>query len=390
MRPVTKSRHHIAFLVNNYLPKVGGVERHVGALAAELVHHGHRVTVVALDDEAGDVTENGVRVIRLRRWLRVGDVFSLPVPGATRRISSLLAAEGITVVSTHTRFFPMSFVGIRVARRVAAPVVHTEHGSGFVQGVSALVGAASRLVDRTMGRWVLRRATIVLGVSEGVVAFVERLAKVRAQVFYNAIDLAPWRAAARHRPDRFVFIGRLVEGKGWEVLLEAVRLLRAEGGAPECSVELFGDGPQRDRLEAAIAADPVLARSVHARGHAQPPVLAESLARGILVNPTTLSEGFQTSLIEALAAGSQIVSYDVPGVRMLLDDGAPIRIIDDRTPAGLALAMRRAFEDPLTPYRADRLERWGWPRRAEEYLEIIGTARSDVPPVGTTRPHAID
>ena len=53
---------HIAFVVNNYPPRVGGVEKHVGALAARLVGLGHRVTVFTLSDEPGVSVEDGVRV----------------------------------------------------------------------------------------------------------------------------------------------------------------------------------------------------------------------------------------------------------------------------------------------------------------------------------------
>ena len=50
----------------------------------------------------------------------------------------------------------------------------------------------------------------------------------------------------------FAYVGRLVAEKGVSVLLEAVRLLRAEGRAVK--VLIIGDGPERVRLEKRIAA----------------------------------------------------------------------------------------------------------------------------------------
>src|SRR5690606_19242323 len=108
---------------------------------------------------------------------------SFPLPGLTRRLARALAADGVGVVSTHTRFFPMSFVGIRLARRLGVPAMHTEHGSDFVRGVAGPIALASRLVDRTAGRYVLRRADVVLAVSEEVRRFVRRLAGVDSRVF---------------------------------------------------------------------------------------------------------------------------------------------------------------------------------------------------------------
>ena len=92
--------------------------------------------------------------------------------------------------------------------------VHTEHGSDFVRGVSLPIAVASRLIDLTAGRRVLRRASLVLAVSEGVQRFVERLAGVASRLFPNAIDTAEWLAgrcgADRSGARRLVYLGRLV------------------------------------------------------------------------------------------------------------------------------------------------------------------------------------
>ena len=58
---------HIAFVVTNYPPRVGGVEKHVGALATRLAARGHRVSVFTLSDEPGTAREDGVLVRRLPR-----------------------------------------------------------------------------------------------------------------------------------------------------------------------------------------------------------------------------------------------------------------------------------------------------------------------------------
>ena len=128
---------HIAFVVNNYPPRVGGVEKHVGALAAHLVALGHRVTVFTVSDEPGVSVEGGVRVHRLPRRFPVADVIAFPPLGTTRRLASALREQGVTVVSTHTRFFPLTWVGIRAARRAGVPTIHTEHGSDYVRSQSA-------------------------------------------------------------------------------------------------------------------------------------------------------------------------------------------------------------------------------------------------------------
>ena len=361
---------HVAFVVNNYPPSVGGTERHVSQLARELVRQGHAATVVTLSDEPGTSVEDGVTVIRVQRHLPIASVISFPAPGETGRIVAQLRNRGITAISTHTRFFPMSAVGISVARRLGVPAVHTEHGSGFVKGVSPLVGLASRAIDVTLGRAVLRRSDAVLAVSGEVAEFVRRLSGVHGDVFYNAIDLADW--AVRERsvgPHRFVFLGRLVPGKGWNTLLDATVKLRASVDV-QFAVDILGDGPDRETLTARVD-ELGLADIVAVHGHVGGTTLSALLGAGTLVNPTVLSEGFQTSLLEALAVGSRVITFPVPGVEDLVREAAPIRTVPDPTSDALADAMARDLEDTAPPYAADKLAQWGWPSRARQYVAVL-------------------
>lgn len=362
------------FVVNNYPPSVGGVENHVLHLAREIAASGNRATVVSLSESPSDRREDGVRVVRLRRHFPVAGVISFPAFGTARRVARLLRREKVTVVSTHTRFFPMSTVGARVARRIAAPVIHTEHGSDFVRSPSFVVSIASRAVDLTMGRWVLRHADSVLGVSEQVVAFVRRLANVDAQVFYNAIDVSEWSSNHVHgeeaRRTTFCFLGRLVGGKGWDDFLEAAATLRRRGNVQEFDLEIMGDGPDRSKLEAKV--DKLGLRDIsRVRGQITPAEVRRRLDGGVLVNPTVLSEGFQTTLLEAIALGGQIVSYPVPGLDQLIADGAPVEKVRARDIPALASAMEAVVLRPRAHVDPSVLTKWSWEKRGREYLSAV-------------------
>lgn len=361
---------HILFIVNNFPPHVGGVETHVFNLSRMMVAHGHKATVIALADAAGESVEEGVTVIRLKRRFPIASVISFPDLSARRRIVRRLRGVPITAVSTHTRFFPMSALGGSIARRLGVPWIHTEHGSGFVRGVSPLIALASRFVDLTLGRNVLRRSDMVLAVSENVAAFVRQLAGVDAQVFYNAVDLDGWPAPVPSTGAHFVFVGRLVPGKGWDTLLDAASILRSSRADLDFTVDILGDGPEMGSVLRHVRRLG-LEETVRVHGHVPPANLPALLSNAVLVNPTVLAEGFQTSLLEALAGGSQIVSYPVPGLSRLLEDGAPIRVVTEPTARFLANAMAEALDSPQPPYPTARLEQWAWPARAGQYAEIV-------------------
>lgn len=363
----------IAFLVNNYPPRTGGVELHVQALARELRVLGHESLVVTLGPEPGFAEQSGIEVLTLREHFRVANILGFPGLGTKRKLRKLLKSRQIDVVSVHTRFFPMSYVGYRAAASAGVPVIHTEHGSDYVASDSPIVRIASRCVDHTLGRLVLRGADAVLGVSEEVCAFVRRLAGRDAELFYNAIDIG---GTPTHLPlvepemelRRLVFVGRLVPGKGWDEFLQLIHRQRAAGF--DVVGDVVGDGP--DMMHARNMVDELgLQAVVTIHGRKSQREVREILRGAVLVNPTRLSEGFQTTLLEAIAEGAQVVTYPVPGAARLLDQGGPVWISEDRTLSALdeALQELRAVGPKVAP--KGFLEAWSWPRRAEEYLEVM-------------------
>ena len=357
----------IAFVVNNYPPRTGGVELHVRSLAAELARRGHAVLVVTLGEAPGWSRDGQVEVLTLPEHLRVADVLGFPGPATRRRLTRLLRERGVDVVSVHTRFFPMSFIGWRAARRAGIPVVHTEHGSDHVRSDSRLVSLASRAVDRTLGRAVLRGADRVLGVSEEVTAFVRRLAGVPAAVFFNAIDPRPADedpGPAPDRPDRFVFVGRVVPGKGWEAFLEVVAAARAAGRP--ATGEVLGDGAAMPQLRARIA-ELGLDGAVAVRGRVPQAEVRRALRGATLVNPTTLAEGFQTTLLEAIAESGRVLTYPVPGAETLRGAGANVTITRHRDVGELVAAAAALLDDPGAPPPAGLVDDLTWPARAAQF-----------------------
>jgi glycosyltransferase involved in cell wall biosynthesis len=360
--------HHVLFVVNNYPPRVGGVEIHVAALAREIVRSGHKATVVTLSTAASDTVEDGVRVIRIPQGRSIGSVFALPRRQALKTAFEGLENTGVTAVSTQTRFFPMTWRGVSLSRRLGVPLVHTEHGSDFVKGVPAPIAVASRIVDITLGRHALRLADTVLGVSEAVVQFVQRLSGVRAELFYNAIDVPDLDPEDVERRPEFVFVGRLVPGKGADLAVMAMAVLRKRG--IPARLVMLGDGPMRATLEDA-AKERGLADVIEFKGRVQREQVIAHLAGAILVNPSTLSEGFQTTLIEAAASGAQIVTYPLAGVEALRAADAPVHVVKTRDIDALANAMELAIVEPRPVWTTERVQAWSWNARAQEYLGIL-------------------
>lgn len=356
-----------AIIVNRYPPLQGGVEFHAQNLASSLNSLGHKVWVLTIGEHPDQRNDDGVRVLVSKSCCPIADVISFPTIGATGRIASFLETNRIDVVSVHTRFFPMTFVGLRAAKKAHIPVIHTEHGSDYVSSASPLISAGSRMVDMTIGRYVLRSANKVLAVSENAAIFAQRLGARDVNVFYNAIT--PPKSTGEHtdHPRRLVFVGRMVEGKGWDVFLDAIARLTAEGIRVEG--ELLGGGLQLEKARHRVT-ELGLDSTVTVRGRVSPERVRESLAGATLVNPTTLSEGFQTTLLESLAEGGRIVTYDVPGASVLAAQGHPVMICTERSVGAVADTLKHLFSDPPAQSDTAMMSEWTWPVRARQYADI--------------------
>ena len=151
------------------------------------------------------------------------------------------------------------------------------------------------------------------------------------------------------------------------------RLLRALGGWDrEFVLLLAGDGPNRDNLEAQVAAAGLEA-SVHFLG-------AVNDVRALLVEANCLvlaseREGLPRSVMEAMAMGTPVIGSDIRGVRDLLEDGAGV-LVDADDPVAVRAALDRvaddqSFRDRLVETARRRVAQYDQERVLECHGEVI-------------------
>ena len=371
---------HLLVVATNFVETTGGLEGHLQRLLPLLVQRGIEVTVVYLGTERAPYTDDhGIHVYPLRRYLNFRDIIALPRPRDWRAFSRIvragdLPAGPVTHVSTQTRFFPTSWLGLKLGVTLGVPVVHTEHGGGYVATSSRLVEAAAKLVDLSMGRQVLRGATVVLAVSRSSCDFVRRLSGVSATPFNNGVDIDHWLPAEVGTPPleptsrSLVFVGRVVAEKGWRAFLDVAAACRA-ANAP-CRVALLGDGADlglaRDYARDLGLSDAVIP------GRVDSAQVRKQLQGAVLVNPTVASEGFQLTLVEAMAAGAAIVSYDVGGTAEVSEvDGADVTVAPKGDQKALTAAALAALQRPIPHPNPVTLRQWDWAEVADAYARVL-------------------
>ncbi|QMU80529.1 glycosyltransferase [Streptacidiphilus sp. PB12-B1b] len=315
----------------------GGAEQQLRLLLRHLPPEYH-CDVVALTNPgivAAGLRSDGVRVGNLAmRGNR--DLSALP------RLVRLIRRERYDLV--HCHLYRACVYG-RIAARLAGvrAVVTTEHSL-----------LAHTLEGRriTLGVRALYQATELLGSATVAVsdAVADRLAdwgvpERRVRVIPNGVEAAryrqpaPVRAATRQAvraelglpQDAFVFggVGRLVPGKRFDILVDALRLLPQTPDAPAARLLLVGDGTERAALERQARTVGVADRVVFAGERDDVPELLTAM--DALAAPSTV-ETFGLALLEALAAGLPVRWSSGPALAEL--------------PAAAAPGARRTLADP--------------------------------------------
>jgi len=116
---------------------------------------------------------------------------------------------------------------------------------------------------------------------------------------------------AARRSDEFLFIGRLVEEKGIEVLLRATQLLPFK-------LTIIGDGPLRKLVADAAQAN----TNIHYLGFQDKAVVAKHLKKcKALIFPSIWYEGFPLAILEAFSTGTLVIASKLGAMAEIIHDG---------------------------------------------------------------------
>ncbi len=333
----------VALLTDCYLPRLGGIEVQTHDLAAQLRARGHEVEVFTATlgehgERHGFVEDvDGVPVHRMAIRLP----WELPVnPFAPPEVRRRLRAGGFDVAHVHMGVVsPFATDMARVALGLGLPTAITWH----------CLMERSQPVFRALGharRWGAQGAALS-AVSGVAAASVQRVVGGgdEVRVFPNGIDTTAWRpppraARAADAPIEVVAAMRFAARKRPLAVLEVAAragLLASEGSTPGMRLTLFGEGPERGRLER-FAAQHDMTDWVTLPGRVTRDQLRERYwDSDIYLTPARL-EAFGIAALEARTAGLPVVARQDTGVGDFVVDGVNglLGADDDALAHGLA------------------------------------------------------
>lgn len=382
----THARYSLAVKICIYtttaLPKIGGQELVVDALAREFQCLGHEVRVLApnprrrmpLDDQRLPYT-----VVRHPRYISTRYL----VPWYRRYVLRLARQWPFDVVHCHG-LYPAGFVAGLCRQQLGVPLVVTSHGDEVFRDaprlqkplirrrvVSALHAADSRVAISPFTEegysWLAPDAQPVVRIPNGV--HLEPFQKLAAR----APDLPD-----NVQPGRYcLFLGRLHRRKGLDTLIDALALLPPDRRP---LIVVAGQGDERDALVAQASQ-----RHVEDWFHFAGPVAGEKKTwllqhAMLLVVPSRDWEAFPLVVLEAFAAGLPVLGTAIPGLRDVVQHDQTGCLVEPESPDALARALAELSHDPTRRSRLGQrarqiAEEHSWRAIAERHLRLFADLR---------------
>jgi len=309
----------ILTLSYEFPPIGGGGSGVVKGLSAEFVRSGHVVDVVTMGfrDLPEEETVEGMSVYRVncrrqseskctaREALRY-------VMNARPVVRRLLKKNHYDIVHTHF-IFPDGIIAMKEAVPKGVPFIITAHGSDVPGYNPKLFFKFVHPFLKTIWRRVTRSAALLVSPSETLAKLIESVEPgTSVLVIPNGISEDKFQPAAK--VNQILVATRLVERKGVQYLLRALA-----GGAIQCPTKVIGSGEYQyefRKLNVELGNPAELVGWISNESDTFRDLLQQS---AVYVLPSDF-ENFPVSLLEAMAAGSAIITTKGHGCEEVVGD----------------------------------------------------------------------
>jgi glycogen(starch) synthase len=380
---------------------VGGLGRHVHALATSLVAAGHEVTVVTRHSPEAPLEElrDGVRIVRAPED---PPTFPLATPSLlawtmafnhslTRAALHATATETYDVIHAHD--WLVTHTAVTMRDHLGIPLVATIHATEAGRHQGWLPEEMNKTIH-TVEWWLAHESSRLIACSAYMRWEVGRLLDLSTEqidVIPNGVFPSTWQApagAVAVARARFAgqgplvgFAGRLVYEKGVQHIVHALPELRSRH--PELRLVIAGDGPYKPELQAEIERLR-LDHVVSFAGFVGDDLPATLAATDTVVVPS-IYEPFGMVALEAAAAGAPLAVAATGGLAEIVEPGVTGMTFPAKDPEALAAAVAHLLGDQgqarkmADSAREMVVSRYGWASIARKTSATYRTTIENMP-----------
>lgn len=347
----------------------GGAERVMLNLAKGFIESGIEVDLLLVKAK-GPYLEQipaQVKLIDFNQSRLIGSVSNLLDYLKIERPHALLTALDTNVIAAW----------IKRWTNIPTKIIVTVHNQLSVE--SRYGKSIKRRLTAKFARWFYPWADEIIAVSKGVALDLVNigLPENKVKVIYNPIvddelnrkikeDFQhPW--LEEGEPPVILGVGRLTKQKGFSTLIKAFALVRQK---QDSRLMILGEGEEREKLEALIK-ELKLEPFVSLFGFVDNPYMFMSKAKLLVLS--SVWEGFGNVLVEAMAAGTPVVSANCPsGPAEILEDGEYGDLIKVGDSKQLAQAIMKTLEQEVKPQKLKaRASEFSLQKAKNQYMELF-------------------
>lgn len=232
------------------------------------------------------------------------------------------------------------------AHTPAEVAAHAATRLGVPYGFSCHARDARKVAPRELALRA-RRAACVVACNTDMARDIEK-SGAQVHLLPHGVDLRRFRPAPPppREPLRLLAVGRLVEKKGFHILLAAVTRLKFS-----FRLRIIGEGPERERLSSMMTTNG-LADRVTLEGSMTHTELPQSYRQSHIVVVPSIEDrsgdrdGLPNVVLEALASGRPVVASRISAIGSAITHGATGLLVPPGDPVALALALAQLNHQP--------------------------------------------
>ena len=362
----------------NYLPNLGGVERYVYNLAKQLIKKGHSVTVVTsnvFDLSGCEIDENGIEIFRMpcHNFMK-GRYPILKKDREFKKLNKQLSQKHFDLVVINARFYIHSLYAANFAKKNNIKCITIEHGSTHLSVDNKYLDLVVAQVEHFVTLLLKRKCKNYYGVSDAAGRWSSHFGIKSEGTLYNAVDMESFEKALAKKvcnykkqyniPEKdkiIVFTGRLLKIKGVYELLEAFRKLNRK----DVHLIFAGDGPEMDGLKLKASENVIFLGQIDFEH------IVSLLDVADIYCLPSVSEGMSTSVLEAIAAKTFVITTYNGGARELISSDEYGIITKGNTAEETLLAIEKALDDDYRKCATEKaykklLSGFTWEKTAEK------------------------
>jgi glycosyltransferase involved in cell wall biosynthesis len=348
-------------------PQSGGAEVHLHEIFGRIAAMGHDVHLLSCGFDGAPAREevDGIHVQRIGR--RATFNFSVPLWWRREGVKHLpdLVVDDINKIPIMTPLF---------VKRPLLAIIHHFFGDAIFKEVGVLSGLYVKLFEDRIPFVYRKTAISVVSDSTKKECIQKGLQASNITVIHNGIDHRrfPMQVSQKAAVPTIVSFGRLKKYKAVDHIIQALAIVRET--IPNAVLEVIGTGDQLQELQRLVDFHD-LKDAVIFHGFVSEQRKVELLSRAHVMVSSSVKEGWGITNLEANAAGTMVVSADVPGLRDSVRDGHSGLLYEYGNIEQLASILTRILVDHHERQRlSEGAVAWAstftWERSAREMLDL--------------------